>query len=506
MKRLEFEQLVQKVVEKSATAEEFGLVQEELRDSSEFRRIFRESFLVDEFLIREMEAGCDLKPLIPMEAMMIRQRRRALWSAGLAAAAVLLLVGVVMRLVMSEPDRMVSVRAAPNSQWSLVKKDAASGKEIQPGDALRIESGTLELSFSKGVHGIISGPAQLVFKSSSELTMSHGSGRFLVSPEAVGFKVSSPRVEVVDLGTSFGVHFPRDPARNCEVHVFEGRVSVSARSGVKEKRELGAGEAVGISFIGRLQATELDASGFYTALPDDLPYMRFTMEALDGGGLEVRGNHPAIGSTRSWTKGGVGFEDGRAGRAVSPGKNGRVMTNWEGILGDRPRTICAWIRCAPDHPWQQYQSIAGWGVPTIGFAGKSELLVIRDKPGAPARLRLSFDQFLFTGTTDLADGRWHHVAGVFEGQGGSAGGSGEADMVRLYVDGFREAFHPTLTSTTTSPRMPSTRAGGAPLMIGYVPAHPRSIAKAFQGAIDEVMVFDAALSEARIREIAKGPR
>ena len=195
------------------------------------------------------------------------------------------------------------------------------------------------------------------------------------------------------------------------------------------------------------------------------------------------------------------YSDGGAtsDTSVAPGSDAepasRVVTDWPGTLGDAPRTLAAWIRVPRQRDYQRYQTIAGWGDPTIGQAGKCELLLIRPRPGAPTLVRLSFDQFLFTGTTDLGDGRWHHVAAVYEG------GFGEVrERVRLYVDGMPEALHPALTEVGDLPREPKTREGGFPLVVGDLPVGQDR--RTFQGLIDEVAVFEAPLDAARIRGMA----
>ena len=75
-------------------------------------------------------------------------------------------------------------------------------------------------------------------------------------------------------------------------------------------------------------------------------------------------------------------------------------------------------------------------------------------------------------------GRWHHVAATYDNE-----------TMRLYLDGKEVA-----TLERGGPVNPS----GAQLCLGsYAPSHPRAF---FQGALDEVRIWDRALSA---EEIAK---
>ncbi len=84
------------------------------------------------------------------------------------------------------------------------------------------------------------------------------------------------------------------------------------------------------------------------------------------------------------------------------------------------------------------------------------------------------------GNTQVKDGRWHHAAFVREG-----------NVNRLYVDG-------NLESTGSWGRPPTSNDG--PLRIGRV----HNGVYPFSGAIDDVAVFDRALSEADVENLMQG--
>ncbi|RYD35349.1 MAG: LamG domain-containing protein, partial [Verrucomicrobiaceae bacterium] len=190
--------------------------------------------------------------------------------------------------------------------------------------------------------------------------------------------------------------------------------------------------------------------------------------------------------------------------ALFTGEATPVTTNWKGVGGAVPRTICAWVRLEPGQPQRRYQTIVSWGDPTIGLAAKCELLLYQPETSHSTFMRLSFDQYLYTGITDLSDNRWHHLAAVCRTDPDGM----RAPEVELYVDGRREGLHPG-ESTTNPPirQRPDTRvgvAGAMPLVIGYTdrPAAERG----FRGSIDEVYVFEATLPEERIIHLATPPK
>lgn len=84
-----------------------------------------------------------------------------------------------------------------------------------------------------------------------------------------------------------------------------------------------------------------------------------------------------------------------------------------------------------------------------------------------------------TGTTDITDGEWHHVAGTWDGS-----------EAKIYVDGVEEASGAFAGPITTS---------DVPVEIGYRSGVSSPLL--FTGAIDEVVIFNEALTEDEIKGI-----
>jgi hypothetical protein len=83
------------------------------------------------------------------------------------------------------------------------------------------------------------------------------------------------------------------------------------------------------------------------------------------------------------------------------------------------------------------------------------------------------------GSVDVNDGQWHHVAGVYDG-----------DELRLYVDGALDASAPTAGPINVNEY---------PVYIGENAEHP---GREWNGLIDDVRIYDYALSESEVAALA----
>jgi len=88
----------------------------------------------------------------------------------------------------------------------------------------RMEEGNAELSFRNGVQAVIQGPIEFQVESDMRIILHSGRIRARVPSNATGFTVDTPEVDVVDLGTEFGVYVSKD--RETQVHVFSGEVEL----------------------------------------------------------------------------------------------------------------------------------------------------------------------------------------------------------------------------------------------------------------------------------------
>ncbi|RYD34216.1 MAG: hypothetical protein EOP85_20040, partial [Verrucomicrobiaceae bacterium] len=375
----------------------------------------------------------DVMEVVPVEITSPGPRRRILLRALAAAAVVLLAAVVTWKVHPWGKVPTLRIVAGPNSKYVVSHGNGkGSGDDLEPGAGVTLSEGTLELEFSNGVQSIIQAPASFILQSAHKMTMEMGIARFEVPERARGFTVVTPRLEVVDLGTAFGVvEQPDEPA---QAHVFEGEVKAKTHA-EHDMTLLKAGAAVEESRQGLLVNVPLDNSRFFKKLPWDLPFVHLSFEPDQNGSLMLEGCHPSLeSSTVMLHPEGGGLTDGIIGKAARfDGEATPVTTNWKGVGGAVPRTICAWIRQDPGLPPRRFQTIVSWGDPTVGLAAKCELLLYQPESATSTVMRLSFDQYLYTGSTELADGRWHHLAAVCRTDPTGL----KAPEVELYLDGKR---------------------------------------------------------------------
>jgi len=139
-------------------------------------------------------------------------------------------------------------------------------------------------------------------------------------------------------------------------------------------------------------------------------------------------------------------------------------------------TVSAWIKVSAfDRDWQAivakgdraWRLQRSWDKSTLEFACSS--LVV---PGT--------DWGQINGTTDVYDGHWHHVAGVYD-----------EEKLCLYVDG-------KLDASAEAPG--NIRANEEPVYIGGNSQMPNRF---WNGLIDDVRIYSYALSAGEISEIAQ---
>jgi hypothetical protein len=97
-----------------------------------------------------------------------------------------------------------------------------------PACRLAIDSGSIEITFASGARVLLRGPAEFGVLSPLRGELVRGDLAARVPPGAEGFVVDTPSVEVVDLGTAFGVRVGDDGT--ADVRVFEGVVEARAES------------------------------------------------------------------------------------------------------------------------------------------------------------------------------------------------------------------------------------------------------------------------------------
>lgn len=159
------------------------------------------------------------------------------------------------------------------------------------------------------------------------------------------------------------------------------------------------------------------------------------------------------------------------GYHIFDGTNYIEANTYKGIPGNNPRTIEAWIKT--DVPNKE---IVSWGADNT-----SEKWTFRINETGELRAEVADGNIW--GTTVLTDNQWHHVACVFEGD--------SLNDIILYVDGQPETIAPGGVNLDVN----TNTTGGIKMRVS------RGVNdRYFDGFIDEVRVWDAALSQDALNE------
>ncbi|GAA3575791.1 LamG-like jellyroll fold domain-containing protein [Snuella lapsa] len=169
---------------------------------------------------------------------------------------------------------------------------------------------------------------------------------------------------------------------------------------------------------------------------------------------------------RTITNSGVTFTtDAAKGQVANfDGASYLSISQYEGELATNARSITAWIKTTASG-----NSIVSWGV-----ASSSTKWTFRLE--STGELRLEVGGGYTVGSTNVADGQWHHVACTFEDDG-----SPNVSDVKLYVDGQLETVSPNAVTINTT--------NGGDVKIGA-----DHLNRYFTGQLSDVRIYSEALT------------
>ncbi len=354
---------------------------------------------------------------------------------------------------------------------------------------LKLKSGIAEIGFNSGAQVVLEGPSAISLQTSNRAFLEYGKLTADVPPQASGFAVNTPRLNIVDIGTRFGVSVDQDG--NSELHVMEGEVEASRSSGnaitmlVREGISLRADSRTRSS----LQPIPYAGDQFTLKLPGNPeqitstpPNIAFTFDesggaTLVGSGTEAQeaslfsdSDIPTPRRAPGYAGGGLVFQKGQQLDIDLP----------KGVALNEPLTIQFRVKIQPRLGLLKNREI-------LRFGNENDAWVIscsqNKTQGGKGTVRVSTGENEFIlGSSDIADGRWHHVAVRF------LGGSNAqlASHTAIFVDSKRQDLHGMAET--------GIRAGVADkLQLGKA-------TDGFIGWVDEIEIFQKALTT---REIQK---
>ncbi|BCU79265.1 LamG-like jellyroll fold domain-containing protein [Luteolibacter sp. LG18] len=431
----------------------------------------------------------------------VRRGRRFQYRLAAAAAVALCLTGWMF--LAGKHRAVATVARVETVTWGQgVEFDA--GSHLKSGQHLSFESGLVELQVGKRGKMVVEGPADLEFAAADKSILHRGRVVMRVTPAGHGYRMETPGGAVVDLGTEFAVSV--GDKGDTETHVLEGEVEAFPNGGGKVK--LTRDKA--LRFANGGESIPADLGEFYTAMPPThaktVNQVHWPLDTIANATTPAvsDGMLPGPKEFRLLSRGTFPppyASEGVYGHALRfDGNQAYAESDFRGIGGAAPRTVSFWVKVPKDFQTEEGFAIVSWGNFVSEHPGGVWQIAVNPLPvdGPIGRIRVGTHQGQIVGSTDLRDDQWHHVAAVL--YGGSQPNVGT--HVMIYLDGKLEPI------SRRALREISTEIENAPhgVWLGRDITNntkPGSTDKRrfFRGDIDEVYIFDAALSHSDVLKL-----
>ncbi|MEO0413528.1 MAG: LamG-like jellyroll fold domain-containing protein [Verrucomicrobiota bacterium] len=434
------------------------------------------------------------------------------WMKATAVAAVAALcLSFVLKTVIFSSDKGVPTTAqmgAAKTEEFIAKVSQISNSNVRSGSenplredgwlkegVIEVGAGTAEVAFNSGARVLIEGPASFSIQSQNRGFLQMGRITAEVPKAATGFTVNTPRLNVVDISTRFGVVV--DENGDSEVHVMQGAVEASRTSGYSQEILVREGLAMRADSRTRSDLAAVPYRGDEFELSDATgngatPLLAYHFDESGGSVLEDHGTREQEGApidfslmdgelgatprrSQGYQGGGLVFDAGDALKTTLPK---------EGFQVDQPFTMSFWVKIPARFNARDDQMIQRYG---RGEQAWSIGCNQNRSKGAKGALMVKFGDGYIIGNSELSDGQWHHVAVRFIG-------GDEAEIsshVHLFVDGQIESI-----------------SGWNPVSVSPAAAAVLSLGgkeQGFAGWIDGISLHGEALSTTQIHRLFEKP-
>lgn len=507
-----FDDALDALVSGTATPRDRTILNDALRCDPAARHAYIDALAFEAMLAREFPQldAADNPPPATREAAAPTPRRR--WPALAALAATIALAATLALWPHRNlPPTTGLTDPEPEFTHAVVSQlDDATGRfgtapltqgQRLSGGTLELDHGLAEITFDTGAEMTLEGPARLDLESDHKARLAAGRASARIPEQARGFVILTPTSFIRDLGTTCALDVRDD--RATDLHVLEGELEVAAtgpRPGTPPQ-VLRQREAVRLAADGMVPIRfrpDHPAARPAKRPPKLPPSVHWAFDDWSGATTTATRGH-SLRFLRGKEVVRPELLDGPFGRAVRFDGSGLfARSDYPGVGGADPRTVACWLRLDPAAPAASCtpQGIVAWGVNRS--SGKWQVAWNTSQgEGTVGAPRVEFGDGFVIGSTDLRDGRWHHLAVVFLG----GPKVNVASHVKLYVDGRLERLsgrrQKRIDTDTDS-------ADARPLTLGrYLgPTHGRPPA-AFTGDLDEVHVFEGALLPGQIVRLMK---
>jgi ferric-dicitrate binding protein FerR (iron transport regulator) len=495
---LELDRLCHAVIDGAATPEEGARLQARLADSAEARRYYVRATALSASLFEYAgEMQSEEPELIPFPAPKERSGRGTWWAASWLAAAALLMIGFWLSGTMrttppagelaraeNDDDVVAQLSGAKDCRWNGAAP-AASG-ELHRGQQLNLVSGYAEIAFDCGAVVCVEGPAMVDLTSEWEAALKKGTLQAKVPPEAIGFRVSNPEVDVVDLGTEFSMVAE---GGGTEVFVTKGAVETRREDGaeplVLHEREARRFARAGVSEVRDRdqKMRRLTRAVAWERKDEALGYLHWSFDEEGPAAAELVAmphREVAVQFTGAATRVAGRFEQALAFDGQLKGR-----ASLDALAPDGPRAAAFWVRIPADAQISEASTLVAWTA--MNESPKVEISWNRRPSEGPVgALRVEMGHGYAVGTTPLRDGQWHHLAVVLMARHETR------LQVREYVDGRLESI---------AGRHGGLNRGGRP-----EPSDPVLTLGEFRGTLDELFLSNRPLAPREIKNLIEHNR
>ncbi len=410
---------------------------------------------------------------------------------------------------------MARLTGSKDCRWADAASTPRPGDYLWPGQRLRLSTGFAEITFDSGAQVVLEGPALVEINSAWDATLLNGTLRVSAPPEAIGFRINNPTVDVMGLGTEFTMI--ADASGAAEVLVLKGEVEVASSRAGEQTYVLRENESkrFAASGISEIRDREQKFAHFSRPAPLEIfsPATRYVRWSFDEPGGIVIGADDYQVELEDFTGRLNGLDPTSEGPSRTAGRwkralpfDGRIFAKarFPGLSGSTAHTVMFWVRVPPDTQLSDAYAMVAWGLNFKEYGVHPVHVCWNRNPleGPVGALRTDFLGGFAMGATPLRDGRWHHVAVVFV----PGKDPDSLPQVKQYVDGRLETSASTrgVRRQIWTDAEPGQAAGVLDtLWLGCRLGSDRERRGRFRGELDELVIADGALSPQQILQVMK---
>ena len=407
-----------------------------------------------------------------------KSTRKWKWVVSLLAMAALVAVVVWMRPPRNQNDFVRALPSPPAStdnpaaddefvaqltgskecRWAAGSTPIQALAQLRQGQRVDLASGFAEITFDSGAQVVLEGPASLDVESAWSATLNRGKLRASLPPEAMGFSIKNPSVEVVDLGTEFTMFTDASGAAT-DVLVLKGEVEAAPTIAgdqqpvvIREKEPRHFTSAgISVSHDDGEKFAELTQPVILDHFVPATGYAHWSFDQTVAGLFKV--DSSSLSSLASdallqdVSPNSVTHVPGRFNGALRFDGHLYVRATFPGISDNVPHTVLFWVRVPKDASIRNAYAMVSWNVNSKELLYHPVHICWNKVPedGTLGALRTDFGAGFAIGATPLRDGRWHHIAVVFMPRDDAK----QPMEVKQYVDGrFEGEGKPSPPGTT----------------------------------------------------------